>query len=784
LSQIGAATDFAGWMPALLRCDSATLLTAALQPLMTTKIRKYTLKAPVKAKKEYRVRYEDELNSEQLEVVMATDGPLLVIAGAGSGKTRTLTYRVSRLIEDGVDPSDILLLTFTNKSSREMLSRVEQLVTTDTRRIWGGTFHSIGNRLLRRHAETIGYRSNFSILDSEDAKEMMETAISSMGIKTLEKRFPKGDVLIDIYSFLVNTRTPLELHLEQNYPHFALYQEEMIKVFRRYRERKRDANTMDFDDLLLNWKLLLDEHPEVSGALKLMFRYILVDEYQDTNKLQAEVVDAMASVRRNVMAVGDDAQSIYSFRGASFENILTFPLRFPETTIYKLETNYRSTRQILGLANQSIALNRYQFRKELQAVRGDGPDPAVVGVDDVFEQAAFVAQRILELRDEGESLADIAVLYRSHYQSLELQMELSRRLIPYEIRSGVRFFEQAHIKDVLAYLKIVTNARDELSWKRVLKLYPKIGEKIAAEVWARISESVDPLERFVRGIEVSGRGAKGSLASLREVLNLIGGESMKRNPSESIRLVVERGYADYARSKFPNSQARLDDLEQLSQYALRYEDTSQFLDEVALANPIAGEDVAVVGPEDEKVVLSSVHQAKGLEWRIVFVIWLADGRFPNARAMRVPGGIVRIEPAKMHEAFVLTHPLDPRPVSVAAASPAVTANSGRSLTAGNEELAHITEVLEDALSPESRTADDAESERPGDNEGLREIVIPGEEEERRLFYVAVTRARQELYLVFPVMSRDRMQMDVLMEPSRFIRELPGDSYEKWVIGTE
>ncbi|MEA2571091.1 MAG: ATP-dependent helicase UvrD/PcrA [Acidobacteriota bacterium] len=703
---------------------------------MTEKIRRYTLKRAPKPQKQYRVPYENELNSEQLDVVMAGEGPLLVIAGAGSGKTRALTYRVSRLIEDGVDPSEILLLTFTNKASREMLSRVEQLVTIDTRRIWGGTFHSIGNRLLRQHAATIGYRPSFSILDDEDAKEMMESAISSLGIKTLEKRFPKGDVLLDIYSYLINTRTPLELHLEQNYPHFAIYKEEMINVFRAYKERKREANAMDFDDLLVNWKLLLEEHADVGEALKRRFRYILVDEYQDTNKLQAEVVDAMASVRRNVMVVGDDAQSIYSFRGASFENIITFPLRFPETKIYKLEVNYRSTRQILDLANRSIANNRFQFRKELQAVRGDGPEPAVVGVDDVFEQASFIAQRILELRDEGESLGEIAVLYRSHYQSLELQMELSRRLIPYEIRSGVRFFEQAHIKDVIAYLKIVVNGRDELSWKRVLKLYPKVGEKTAAEVWAKLSKAGDPLDLFLRGVEATGRGVSASIASLRKVLQLIGSESMQHNPSETIRLIVERGYGDYARAKFPNAQARLDDLEQLSQYALRYDGIGAFLEEVALANPLASEDVAVVGPEDEKIVLSSVHQAKGLEWRIVFIIGLADGRFPSARALRVPGGIVRVKPNEVHEAFELTSAL--------------------------MEVSGVEATVETT----------------------HEIVIPGEEEERRLFYVAITRAKQELYLVFPVMARDRGGMDVLMEPSRFIRELPGEVYEKWVIGNE
>ena len=702
---------------------------------MSTKIRKYTLKRPEKPEKKYKVRYDEELNAEQLEVVMAGEGPMLVIAGAGSGKTRALTYRVSRLIEDGVDPSEILLVTFTNKSAREMLSRVEQIVTNDTRRIWGGTFHSIGNRLLRRHAEAIGYRPNFTILDDEDSKEMMESAISSLGINTLEKRFPKGDVLLDIYSYLINTRTPLELHLEQNFPHFAMFGPEIVNVFRRYKERKRDANAMDFDDLLVFWKVLLDEHAEVSELLKRRFRHILVDEYQDTNKLQADIIDAMASERRNVMVVGDDAQSIYSFRGANFENILTFPLRFPDATIFKLETNYRSTRQILNLANASISANRFQFRKELQAVRGDGPDPAVVGVDDVFEQATFICQRILELRDEGIDLDEIAILYRSHYQSLELQMELTRRNIPYEIRSGVRFFEQAHIKDVLAYLKIVTNTRDELSWKRMMKLYPKVGERTAAEVWLRISQATNPLEAFLRGVEVSGRGTMGSMKSMRDLLGLISSDAMKRNPSETVSLIVERGYADYVRSKFPNAQARLDDLEQLSQYALRYEDVETFLDEIALSNPMSGEDVAVVAPEDEKIVLSSVHQAKGLEWRVVFVIWLADGRFPSQRALRVPGGIIRVDPNRIHESLPLLE--------------------------GATQDAPVV-----------------------DDKGTRELVIPGEEEERRLFYVAVTRAKQELYLVFPVMSRDRGGMDLLMEPSRFVRELPGDVYEKWVIGSE
>ncbi|MGH9458426.1 MAG: ATP-dependent helicase [Thermoanaerobaculia bacterium] len=697
-----------------------------------TKIRKYTLKPPERTK-QYRVRYEDELNPQQLEVVMAGDGPILVIAGAGSGKTRTLTYRVSRLIEDGVDPSDILLLTFTNKAAREMLERVEQLATMDARRIWGGTFHAVANRLLRRHADSLGYQRSFSILDDEDAKEMMNGAIADAGIPTLERRFPKGDVLLDIHSHVVNTRGSLEAYVADNFPHFLNDIADMRSVFGRYAERKRRANAMDFDDLLLNWKRLLDEKEEISESLKRRFKHVLVDEYQDTNRLQAEIVDQMASVRPNVMVVGDDAQSIYSFRGASFENILTFPRRFDGCRIYKLEINYRSTPEILALANDSIRRNKYQFPKQLAAVRPSGPLPAFIGVDDIYAQAQFVAQRVLELRDEGESLSEIAVLYRSHYQSLEIQMELSRRNIPYVIRSGVRFFEQAHVKDAIAYLRIVANPRDELSWVRVLKLYPKVGERTARATWDAISGAPDPLTAFLHAAGGGSRATAKSLESLRRTLRALESEAMRRSPAESIRLVVEQGYGDYVRSKFPNFSARLDDLEQLALFAEGYGDVIEFLEELSLANPISGEDVAVAGPDDEKVVLSSIHQAKGLEWRAVFLVGLNDGKFPSGRALRVPGGIVRVP--------------------------------------GTE-----------AALPETEEETEALMRRPVEpDEPTAEIVIPGEEEERRLFYVATTRAKQELYLVYPVLERDRAQMDVLLMPSRFLRELPEAVYEKWVI---
>ena len=699
-----------------------------------TKIRHYKLGTPAPARN-YRVRYESELNREQLDVVMAADGPILVIAGAGSGKTRALTFRVSRLVEDGIDPTRILLLTFTNKAARSMLARVEDLVQIDTRRIWGGTFHAMGNRILRRHAELLGFRSNFSILDEEDAKEMMDSAVSSLTIDTLAKRFPRGDVLTSIHSYLVNTGADLVEHLEENHPHFLSLTSEIAQVFDRYREKKRDSNTMDFDDLLVHWRTLLLAHPEAAQAIRNHFRHILVDEYQDTNRLQAEIVDLLATEHRNVMVVGDDAQAIYSFRGASFENIITFPLRWPDCQAFRLETNYRSTPEILAIANASISQNRFQFPKELVAVRASGPDPGVVGLDSTIQQASFVASRILELRDEGTSLAEIAVLYRSHYQVLELEVELTRRNIPYEVRSGVRFMEQAHIKDTLAFLRIVDNPSDELSWKRAMKLFARVGERTAAEVWERISTRHDTLATFLGGSQqATAKGAAEGLRKLASILRRLDTETMKRCPSDAIRLVLDEHYRDYARLKFPNAQTRLDDLDQLADFALKNDDLGEFLREVSLERPLAGEDLVIAGAEDEKVVLSSVNQEKGLEWDEVIVKVLFEGKFPSARSMKEQSALVRLPPRL----------------------PELPATEGA-----------LVRMLEGAGAP--------------DESGFREISIPGEEEERRLFHVAVTRARRELYLAFPVMDRDRGRFEVLMEPSRFIRELPIELYERWVV---
>ena len=631
--------------------------------------------------------------------MLAGGGPILVIAGAGSGKTRTLVYRVARLIESGTDPSRIMLLTFTNKAAREMLRRVESLLSVDTRRLMGGTFHSVGSRLLRRFGSRVGLSPNFTILDEEDSREMFDAATSDLKVQTLEKRFPKGDVLLDLYSFKINTGRPFPEILAERAPHFLPLEEEIVRVVQQYRERKRTANAADYDDLLLSWKRLLAEAPEVAAQLAASYDHVLVDEFQDTNQLQGDIVDGMAKVRRNVAVVGDDAQAIYSFRGASFANILGFPERYPDAKVFRLTQNYRSTPEILALANASIANNQKQFPKDLRASRAAGPVPAVVPLADVSEQARFIAQRILEWHDEGDALADLAVLYRAHYQALELQIELTRRGIPYEIRSGTRFFEQRHVKDVLAFLKIVVNPKDELSWKRSLKIFPRVGERSASAVWESIRDAPDPLVAF-RSAESSRAIARGADAALKPFRSLVGrldAPSLRSSPAEAIRFVVESVYRDYARAKFPNGDARLDDLEQLAQFAQSYESLPGFLEEVTLFNELSGEDVAAGEPSDDRVVLSSVHQAKGLEWSRVAVMWLSEGRFPSYRAS----------------------------------------------------------VTEDGL-----------------------------EEERRLFYVAVTRAKNEVALTYPMLARDRYGVDVILEPSRFVAELPDDVFERWTVELE
>ncbi len=665
--------------------------------------RRYQLEANSRAAAAFDSR--GQLNDEQQAVVEAGDGPILVIAGAGSGKTRTLTWRVARLLHDGLSPESLLLLTFTNKAAREMLRRVEEVARIETRQIWGGTFHHVAHRILREHAPVLGYAKGYSILDREDGRDVMAAAIADCGLAVGARRFPKADVLVDLVSMAVNTQTPLDEVVADRRPQFLPLADDILRVARRYVERKQVLNAMDFDDLLLNWKVLMAEHEPVRSVIAERFRHVLVDEYQDTNRLQGDVVDLVAARHRNLCVVGDDAQSIYSFRGAHFANILGFDERYPDARRFHLTVNYRSTPQILALANASIEMNVKQFRKELTSVRGDGLLPGLVPCRNAEQQAQFVAQRVLELRDEGIPLDEIAVLYRAHHHAMEIQFELARRGIPFVVRSGVRFFEAAHIKDVLAHLRFARNPGDELALKRAMRLAPGIGSATADAVW-------NTLEARRRG----GPGSPGELlapdvashvppkgragyARLADLLRSLARSPTRDLPGESIEKVLETGYEEYLRAAFVNADSRVEDVRQLAEYARGYEDTEAFLAEVALLTELTAETVSEGGEPDEKMVLSSVHQAKGLEWRAVFVVWLADGRFPSAQALR-------------------------------------------------------------------------------DRDG--------EEEERRLFYVACTRAKDELALCYPLVAAPRDRERVVLKASRFLEELPGEPAicERWQLDEE
>lgn len=687
---------------------------------------KYVIKRDQKAVPERLTRYRFELNEEQFRVVTAPPKAALVVAGAGSGKTRAITYRVAYLIEHGVSPQRILLATFTNRAAREMLRRVESLTgSQNVHRTWGGTFHRIANLILRRHAVSIGFDSNYSILDSEDARDLISLCIDDAVIDTKAKRFPKAEVIQSIISYANNTDQPIVDVVIRQYPYFEPLTHQIERVDTFYQSRKQERNVMDYDDLLLNWKRLLVEKKDIAEIYAEQFQHILVDEYQDTNKLQAEIIDLLASKHRNVMVVGDDAQSIFAWRGAEFSNIYEFPKRYPEAELYKLETNYRSTPEILGLANTSIACNRKQFPKYLTAIRASRDfKPALVPCSDVEQQSAFIASRILELRDDGVGLEDMAVMYRSHYHSIELQLELTRRGIPYRTQSGVRFFEQAHIKDVISYLRIIVNPRDELAWKRVLKMIPGIGNATANRVCGWLdsahsqaeSNEVEVTTALKNAIlqPLATSGGSDSFGRLRAsqpwkhflvLLEMLVQQENRNNPAKQIELVLTHGYEQYLQENYENPDVRIEDLKGLATYATRYTSTEDFLSELALLStesfkepqPLVGEELVEGSEPDELLTLTSVHQAKGLEWKAVFIIWAAEGKFPSPRSLK---------------------------------------------------------------------------------------EIDSEEEERRLWYVAITRARDELYLTYPLLMTDYNRQTVLQKPSRFITECPAALFEIWNLEEE
>jgi DNA helicase-2/ATP-dependent DNA helicase PcrA len=615
------------------------------------------------------------LNPEQLAVATAGGGPILVLAGAGSGKTRALTYRVAYLLKSGVSADQILLLTFTNKAAREMLQRAADVAGLEHRRLEGGTFHHVGLRFLKDHGEKLGYGSKVTVLDREDSADLLAACVVDVGVDPKAARFPKSEVLAEIYSKAVNTRTTIHDTVLDHFKQFEALTDDIIKVLMQYVQKKRAFSVMDFDDLLLEWRRLFVEHPQIGQQISAQYKHVLVDEYQDTNRLQGELCDLVSQVHRNLLVVGDDAQSIYGFRGAARENILGFAEAHPGAQVFKLETNYRSRPEILRLANASLRRARSGYEKTLLPTREPGMKPALVQARDEQQQAAFVAQRILELRDEGYSLDDVAVLYRAHYQAMELQIELGRRGIPFVVRSGVKFFETAHTKDVVAALKSLWNPQDELAFRRVLRMLPGVGHAAAEKIFLALAHGEASVAQALP------KKAKEPFAAFWRMYQELRTE---QSPAVIIDRFVREFYGAYLLTSYEQAEMRKDDLARLADYAAQFSTLEAFLTDVALVSEISSEHLLKGGASDEAVVLSSVHQAKGLEWRAVFVVWLADGKFPSQPSI------------------------------------------------GSPDL---------------------------------------EDEERRLFYVAVTRAMDELYLCYPLTTVDRSRRQMLLQPSRFLLEL-------------
>ena len=658
---------------------------------MDREIKPYILKKPAEEAHPAKLSldYAAALNPQQLAAVTAADGPSLVIAGAGSGKTRTLIYRVAYLIDRGVDPASILLLTFTRKAAQEMLQRAGLLIGARSERVAGGTFHSVANTLLRRYGQPIELEPGFTILDRGDAEDLIALVRNQLGLNEKDKRFPRKATIAEIFSKCENTLSGMEDVLLGEFAHFAEHLADLEKLKQAYVAAKRQKQLLDYDDLLVKLRELLGAHEPVRQAISQNFRYILVDEYQDTNRLQADLVRKLAATHENVMAVGDDAQSIYAFRGATFRNIMDFPALFPGTTIYKLEENYRSTQPILNLANEIIGGAAEKYAKHLFTRKLDGPLPALVQAAGENAQSRFIAQRILELREEGVPLDEIAVLFRSSFHSFDLEIELSRRNLPFVKRGGFKFIETSHVKDLLAHLRVIENPLDAVSWNRLLMLVDGVGPKKAQDLIASFAKSGQPLAVLRESGGRLARPLKDLAVMLEEA-----GRPDSLTPAEQVNEVY-RYYLPILKEHYDDYPKRMRDLEHLYTMAERYARLDDFLADLALEPPDESvADVEARDRDDERLVLSTIHSAKGLEWQCVFVIWVVDGRFPSAYS------------------FI-----------------------------SEEEL----------------------------------------EEERRLFYVAVTRAKKHLYLTYPVNIYDKATGSILSKPSRFLDDVPSSMLDTWAL---
>ena len=652
--------------------------------------KKYVLKKRETVKTDYKVNYENDLNPAQLSAVMHKKGPVLVIAGAGSGKTKTLTYRVARLIEDGIKPENILLLTFTKKAAAEMLSRATLVLDDRCEKVAGGTFHSFANIILRKYSKFLKLKSNFTILDKSDCEDIINHITGQMFPKK-EKRFPKKSTILEIYSKSVNKETPTKQIIEEEFPQFAHCEDKIIEVHKAYVGYKRENSVLDYDDLLLYVKLLLENNEGLRKKLSNQYQYIMVDEYQDTNTLQADVIRLLTSEHSTIIAVGDDAQSIYSFRGANYRNILDFPKLFEGTEIIKLEQNYRSTQNILKLTNTIISKAKEKYAKTLFSNIESPIVPALICAKDTQMEADFICQRILELLDEDVNLSDICVLARNARMSYALEIELSKRAIPYQKFGGPKFMETAHIKDIVSHLRVIINPDDIISLNRILLLLKGVGATTVNNIIPIIKGNLNP------NIKLLPSNKTTSLVPLLKTLENLRSQISMRKPSDIVEDVIEY-YRPILKDKYDDYNKREKDLDHFQYLSEQYSNLEDFISDMALEPPDASvEGMYKRNSDDEALTISTIHSAKGLEWDSVFIIGAVDGRFPSAYSF----------------------------------------NSA-------EEM----------------------------------------DEELRLMYVATTRAKNNLYITYPVDMYDYSMNMVLSKPSRFLNGIPDDILEVWDITEE
>jgi len=576
-----------------------------------------------------KINYKKELNPSQLKAVKALKGPVLIIAGAGSGKTRTLIYRVARLVEKGIEPKRILLLTFTRKAAKEMLKRASSILDKRCDRVSGGTFHGFANKILRQYSNLVGFDKNYTIADRSDAQDIISLFKTKTDFFDKDLKTPKKSTIHNVISKSVNKNQPIKKVLKKEYPHFIEYSKVFEKIAKKYKKYKLDKNIMDFDDLLVYFKKLLKENKKICEKLSRFYKYIMVDEYQDTNFIQGQIVKLLSDQHKNICVVGDDSQSIYSFRGADFRNIMDFPKIFSNTKIITLERNYRSTQPILNLTNEIIKQAQEKFSKTLFTKKKKGEKPKFVETYDENHQSSFVADKIIDLvNDKDLNLDNIAVLFRNGWHSNVLEIELAKKNIPFKKYGGFKFVEAAHIKDIIAFLKVVQNWQDTVSWNRVLLLIKGIGRETADKLIENIVEKGLRLKGLVKGFN-SQKYYK-DLKNLRTILTKAG---QKKSIFEILKLVIDF-YKPYFKSKYDDFNKREDDFKSLLNISKNYKSLKSFLSDLTL-DPIESTQTDIGKNEQSQVLtLSTIHSAKGLEWHTVFIISATEGDIPSSYSIK------------------------------------------------------------------------------------------------------------------------------------------------------